>query len=207
MILPRSFYTRSDIHTIAKELLGKILTSQINGEITKGRIVELEVYKAPEDKASHAHNNLRTKRTEIMFQLGGCSYVYLCYGIHSMFNVVTGKEGEAHAILIRALEPLENIDLMKIRVKTKKKDVLLCSGPGSLCKAMNITRDQNGIALSKQTSTIFIEEDGYNLASDSIVKGPRVGIAYAQDYAHKPWRYYIKNNPSVSKPYIVTYNF
>lgn len=206
MILPRSFYTRSHIHTIGKELLGKILISQINGETSKGRITELEVYKAPEDKASHAHNNLKTQRTETMFRLGGCSYVYLCYGIHSMFNIVSGQEGEAHAILIRALEPLDNLDLMKIRVMTKKKDSLLCSGPGSLCKAMGITRDQNGIPLDHSKSEIYIEDDGYQLHEDEIIKGPRVGIAYAKEYSHKPWRYYIKNNPSVSKPYIVHYD-
>lgn len=206
MILPRSFYTRSDIHTIAKELLGMVLASQINGAITKGRIAEVEAYEAPLDKASHAYNNLRTRRTETMFGLGGCSYVYLCYGIHSMFNVVTGKEGEAHAILIRALEPLENIDLMKARVKTKKKDALLCSGPGSLCKAMGISRAQNDIALDRLNSAVYIEDEGYQISKAEIVEGPRVGIAYAKEYANKPWRYYIKDNHSVSKPYLVSYD-
>lgn len=203
--IAKEYYQNPDVLFLAQDLLGKILHTKIEDQHCFAKIIETEAYKAPEDKASHAHQNLRTKRTEIMFEEGGHAYVYLCYGIHSMVNVVTGPKDCAHAILIRAVEPLNNIELFKQRVITKKKDILLGSGPGNVCKAMGIDTSDNGMRLFEQEK-IWIEEGTEKLTKNEIVKSPRVGIAYAKEWAHKPWRFYINNHPSVSKPRIVSYD-
>jgi len=203
-IVPKSYYQNPDILFLANDLLGKVLCTNFNGELCKAKIVETEAYKAPEDKGSHAFQNLRTKRTETMFQEGGCAYVYLCYGIHSMVNVVSGPKDVAHAILIRAVEPLCNIDLMRKRVKTKKKDILLGSGPGNVCKAMGIHTSNNGAFLFEKEK-LWIEKGEETPEKSNVVASPRVGIAYAKEWAQKNWRFYIKNHPSVSKPLIVNY--
>ena len=204
-IIPKNYYQNQDILFLAKDLLGKVLCTDFNGEYCEAKIIETEAYKAPEDKGSHAYQNLRTKRTETMFQAGGHAYVYLCYGIHSMVNVVTGPENLAHAILIRAVEPMNNIQIMKDRVKTKKKDFLLGSGPGNVCKAMGISTDNNGVELFKK-GKIWIKDSKEIIDQSNIVASPRVGIAYAEQWAHKKWRFYIKDHPSVSKPLIQKYD-
>jgi len=203
-IVSKDYYQNPDILFLAKDLLGNILCTNFNGELCKAKIVETEAYKAPEDKGSHAFQNLRTKRTETMFQEGGCAYVYLCYGIHSMVNVVSGPKDTAHAILIRAVEPILNIETMKGRVKTKKKDILLGSGPGNVCKAMGILTAHNGELLFKDDK-IWIEKGQENPTLSNVAASPRVGIAYAKEWAHKKWRFYIKDHPSISKPLIVNY--
>ena len=134
--LEYSFYERADVVKLAKELLGKILVTDFEGNRTSGRIVETETYAGIVDKASHAYNSRRTNRTEIMFQEGGKAYVYLCYGIHHLFNVVTNKKNIPHAILIRALEPLEGIEIMLDRTKKIKADYSLTRGPGNVSKAL-----------------------------------------------------------------------
>lgn len=204
-IITKDYYQNPNILFLAKDLLGKFLHTNFNGQHCIGKIVETEAYKAPEDKASHAHQNLRTNRTEIMFSEGGHAYVYLCYGIHSMVNVVSGPKNHPHAILIRAIEPKENIGVMKQRIKTKKKDILLGSGPGNVCKSMGIHTKHNGQELFINEE-MWIEDSEEPIAEKNIIKSPRVGIAYAKEWANKPWRFYIKNNESVSKPRIVNYD-
>lgn len=204
-LITKDYYQNPDILFLAKDLLGKFLHTNLDGQHCIGKIVETEAYKAPEDKASHAYQNLRTKRTDIMFSKGGHAYVYLCYGIHSMVNVVSGPNNQAHAILIRAIEPIKNIEIMKQRVKTKKKDILLGSGPGNVCKAMGIHTKHNGQELYKNEN-LWIEDYEEPIANKNIIKSPRVGIAYAKEWATKPWRFYIKNNQSVSKPRIANYD-
>lgn len=197
MKLNRDFYERDDVAVIAKDLLGKSLVTRINGQVTAGMIVETEAYMAPQDKASHAYGNRRTNRTEVFYGKGGTSYVYLCYGIHKLFNVVTNKENIPHAILVRAVEPLEGLRVMSARRKKDTTDYSLTSGPGALSKAMGIELRHNGLDLLKDE--IWIEDINIRYASCQILKSPRVGIAYAEEWAEKPLRFRVKDNPWTSK--------
>lgn len=193
--LPRDFYTHPDVTHVAQNLLGKKLVTLINRKLTSGIIVETEAYCGRGDKACHANNNLRTKRTEVMYKNGGLAYVYKCYGIHNMFNVVTNKKGLADAVLIRALEPLDGIDYMKQRRKTK--DVKqLASGPGKLTQAMGIDLNLNGVNLN--TSSIWIE-DCRTIPLDQIEEDIRIGVEYAGEDALKLWRFFPQNNSFISK--------
>ena len=187
MILERDFYLRDDVILIAKELLGKVLVSEVDGKVTWGIIVETEAYKGPEDKASHAYGNRLTKRTKTMFEKGGTAYIYLNYGIHSLFNVVTNKEGIPHAVLVRALEPLEGLDIMLQRRNMKEVNFNLTNGPGKLTQALGITTSLNGIDLCDKRSPVTIEDRGIEVPA--IDAGPRVGIDYAEEYKDKPWRF------------------
>ena len=194
MKFKRDFYL-NDTFEVAENLLGATLYSNINNELTGGKIVELEVYLGKKDKASHAYGGRKTKRTGVMYHHGGKAYIYLIYGLYSLFNVVTGPEGEPHAILIRALEPSHGIETLKKRRGIN--DLLnLASGPGKLCSALNITREQNGIDLTGDT--IWIVQPEKPVHENNIVRAPRVGIDYAEEFADKPWRFYIKENPHVS---------
>ena len=206
MILNQEFYLRRDVLSVAKDLLGKLIVSEVNGIRTESIIVETEAYRAPEDKGSHAHGNRRTQRTEVIFGQGGCSYVYLCYGIHQMFNVVTSVEGEAHAVLVRAVEPQDGIDQMMSRRKLKDLSVQLTNGPGKLTQALGINKRHNGLPLWNEKSGVHIWDIGQSLDQEEIVTGPRVGIAYAQEWANRPWRYRIKGNKWTSKPDVVVYH-
>lgn len=197
MILPEEFYLEDDVVAIAKELLGKVLVTHINGETTSGIIVETEAYAGAIDKASHAFGNRRTKRTEVMFAKGGVSYVYLCYGIHHLFNVVTNVQDTAHAILIRAVEPLEGIDIMLERRKKEKLSPILTAGPGAMSEALGIKTTHTGLSL--QGPEIAIEDRGYTYPKKDIVAASRVGVAYAADHAYWPYRFYVKGNKYVSK--------
>jgi len=196
--LTREFYERDDVLTIARELLGKCLFTKLDDKVTAGIIVETEAYAAPLDKASHAYNNKRTSRTEIFFGRGGFSYVYLCYGIHHLFNVVTNKTDIPHAILIRAIEPVEGLSTMAIRRQKSQTNYSLTSGPGALSMALGINKRHNGIDL--QENKIWLEDTSIRYANCQIQKGPRVGIAYAEEWADKPYRFKIKDNPWTSKP-------
>lgn len=193
--LPASFYLRENVQLISRELLGKVLVSFIDGKYTSGIITETEAYQAPEDKASHAFNNRKTQRTEVFFMEGAIGYVYLCYGIHNLFNVVTNKADIPHAILIRSLEPIDGIDVMMIRRKKIKFDKTLTTGPGALSQAMGINKLHNKISLTGDT--LWIEDR--NIEVRHISSAPRVGIDYAEEYKDKPWRYYIEGNKWVSK--------
>lgn len=197
MILPESFYTRKDVVKIAQELLGKVLVTNIDGIYTSGMIVETEAYAGAADKASHAHGNRRTKRTEIMFWQGGMAYVYLCYGIHHLFNVVTNVRDVPHAVLIRAVEPLEGIEHMLERRGKEKLTPSLTAGPGAMSMALGIHTNQTGKSLL--SNEIYIEDRGFRIPSKDIVTSTRVGVAYAQEDAYLPYRFSIRGNKYVSK--------
>lgn len=195
------FYQRANVLQIAKELLGKILVTNWNGpdgyrEETSGRIVEVEAYNGVIDKASHASGGRRTNRNEIMYTDGGVAYVYLCYGIHHLFNVVTNKKETPHAILIRALEPLTGVDVMLERTGKKQLDVSLTRGPGNVSKALGILTKHTGESL--MSNTLFIAEDDFVLQKKALASSPRIGVDYAGEDAKLPYRFFIKGNPFVS---------
>jgi DNA-3-methyladenine glycosylase len=193
--LPLSFYLRDDVVAIARELLGKVLVTAWDGELTSGRIVETEAYAGEQDRASHASKG-RTERTEVMFGPGGRAYVYLCYGIHQMFNIVTSKEGEPHAILIRAVEPVEGKDIMLQRTGKKKWDETITSGPGRVGKAFGFHTSQCGVDLT--SNELYIADDGFVVKEKDVVSSPRIGVDYAGEHAEWHYRFYLKNNPYIS---------
>ncbi|MFL5774042.1 MAG: DNA-3-methyladenine glycosylase [Flavisolibacter sp.] len=195
MKLPLSFYLRNDVVKIARELLGKVLVTQWDDERTTGRIVETEAYEGESDRASHASKG-RTARTDVIFKQGGTAYVYLCYGIHQMFNIVTNVEGIPHAILIRAVEPMEGIDLMLERTGKKKLDETLTRGPGNVGKAFGFHTTQCGFRLDG--NEIYVVDDGYKLKPSQIIASPRVGVDYAGEHAEWHYRFYVKGNRYVS---------
>ncbi len=196
--LPREFYLQTNVLQITRQLLGKVLVTQIEGHRTAGIIVEAEAYAAKNDRASHAYRGRATQRTEIMFGPGGVSYVYLIYGIHVLFNVVTNKAGIADAILIRAVEPLEGLEVMRKRRRMPSLKPEISNGPGKLTKALGIDLSFYGLDLTG--STIWIEDQGIQIPDERIASGPRIGIDYAGIDALRPWRFWLRNNPYVSKP-------
>ena len=204
-LLPKSYYLSPNVLTLARDLLGKIIVSEIDGVRTSGRIVETEAYRAPEDRGSHAFGNKRTGRTEIMFMEGGRSYIYLCYGIHNLCNVVTGPIDSAHAVLIRAIEPVEGVATMRQRRNSVISSITLTNGPGKWTKALGITTAHNNSQYWEAESPVRIYS-GESVDDSDIVVGTRVGIIYAQGWAHMPWRYSIKDNPYVSNPSKVNYD-
>jgi len=196
--LTYSFYQNTNVNDIAVQLLGKLLFTRIDGELTGGIIVETEAYKGLEDKASHAYGGRFTNRTQVIYEEGGLSYVYLCYGIHYLFNVVTAPKGIPHAVLIRGIEPMEGIDVMMRRRNMVLLKPNITAGPGALSKALGINKDLNAKDLLGEE--IWIEDNGIVFLDDQIVSSPRVGVDYAEDHAFLPWRYYIRGNKFVSKP-------
>lgn len=197
-MLNESFYTRKDVVKISKELLGKIIVTYFDEQLTAARITETEAYNGIVDKASHAYNNRRTKRTEIMYANGGAAYVYLCYGIHHLFNVVTNLKDVPNAVLVRAAEPLIGIDVMLARTRKKKLDYTLTSGPGNVSKALGIYTHHTGIDL--RSDHFFIAADDYVLIQKDIIAATRIGVDYAAEDALLPYRFLIKNNKYVTKP-------
>jgi DNA-3-methyladenine glycosylase len=198
MKLPQSFYEGDNVVEISKNLIGKYLFTCFDGLITGGYIVETEAYHGAIDKASHAYGNRRTNRTEVMFQNGGIAYIYLCYGIHEMLNIVTGGPDTPHAILIRAIDPTIGLDVMLHRRNMALVKPNITSGPGSVAKALGISRKINGISL--QSNTLWIEDRGLVFPDEQIAAAPRVGVDYAQEDALLPYRFYVKGNVYVSKP-------
>jgi DNA-3-methyladenine glycosylase len=194
--LPREFYARPDVLAVARDLLGKkLVVPQRNGSRVSGIIVETEAYRGPEDRASHAWNSRRTKRTETMYGIGGTAYVYFVYGMYNQFNVVTNIEGVPHAVLVRALEPSEGLDVIRRR-RRGRSEYEMTSGPGRLCLALGIDRKLDKADLLGDR--VWIEE-GPSISPREIARGPRVGIDYAESWVAKPWRFWIKDNPFVSK--------
>lgn len=198
MKLQSSYYLNQDVLFLAKDLLGKVLFTQKEGQITAGIIVETEAYFGEIDKASHAYGGRRTNRTEIMYSEGGVSYVYLCYGIHHLFNVVTSVKGEPHAVLIRAIEPIIGTEIMELRRNMSSSKSAISSGPGSAAKALGIDNSFNHKDLGGEE--IWLEDHGIKYPDDQIVASPRVGVAYAEEDAFLPWRFFVKGNKYVSKP-------
>nr|WP_294870091.1 DNA-3-methyladenine glycosylase [uncultured Pedobacter sp.] len=196
--LAYSFYQNTDVNDLAVQLLGKLLFTRIDGELTGGVIVETEAYKGIEDKASHAYGGRFTNRTQVIYEEGGLSYVYLCYGIHHLFNVVTAPKGIPHAVLIRGIEPVQGIDIMLRRRSMAILKPNITAGPGALSKAMGIDKGLN--AKDLLGDEIWIEDNGIVFPGDQIVSSARVGVDYAEDHALLPWRYYIRGNKFVSKP-------
>jgi DNA-3-methyladenine glycosylase len=195
-LLNESFYTRNNVVKIAKELLGKLIVTYFDEQLTAARITETEAYNGIVDKASHAYNNRRTNRTEIMYANGGAAYVYLCYGIHHLFNVVTNVKDVPHAVLIRAAEPVIGIDIMLQRTHKKKLDYTLSSGPGNVSKALGIYKHHTGVELNSEN--FFIADDGFRLSKNKIVSTPRIGVDYAAEDALLHYRFFIKDNNYVS---------
>lgn len=195
--LPRDFYTRSDVLEIARDLLGKkLVVPNNNGSRVAGIIVETEAYRGPEDRASHAYNGRRTQRTETMYGIGGTAYVYFVYGMYNQFNVVTNVGDTPHAILVRAVEPIAGLDIMRRR-RRGRSEYELTSGPGRLCLAMGIDRKLDKADLLGDR--VWIEE-GVSISPRQIARGPRIGIDYAEKWITKPWRFWVRDNPFVSKP-------
>lgn len=197
--LSPDFYTREDVVAISKELLGKFIVTRFDGILTSGMIVETEAYRGPEDRASHAWNNRYTARTKTMFEKGGKAYIYRCYGIHHLFNVVTAGEGVPHAVLIRAISPVDNIEVMLARRKFEQLRPQLTMGPGSLSVALGLTTTHNGTDLNDPDSPIWIEDRGVLIPATDIVTTTRVGVDYAGESALLEWRFYIRGVAYVSK--------
>ena len=194
--LPREFYTRSEILEVARDLLGKkLVVPGRNGARVSGIIVETEAYRGPEDRASHAWNGRRTQRTETMYGAGGTAYVYFVYGMYHQFNVVTNVQDIPHAVLVRALEPSEGLAIMRRR-RRGRSEYQLTSGPGRLCLAMGIDRKLDKADLLGERVWL---EDGISISPRQIARGPRIGIDYAEKWIDKPWRFWVKDNPFVSK--------
>ena len=190
--LPEVFYRRDDVVAISRELLGKVLCSAIGGHVTKAIILETEAYAGIVDRASHAYGGRRTARTEPMFLAGGVAYVYLCYGIHHLFNVVTGKADVPHAVLVRAGKPLAGETAMLERRGKTAVDRTLLAGPGSLAKALGITTTFTGESLLD--GNIWIEDHGIGIDVEAVQVGPRVGIDYAGEDAALPYRFVVQRD-------------
>ncbi|WP_446898265.1 DNA-3-methyladenine glycosylase [Clostridium sp. LBM24168] len=199
--LTRSFYSRDTIE-VAKELLGNILVHNINGKLLFGKIVEVEAYKGIEDKAAHSYGGRRTKRTEVMYEIPGISYIFMIYGMYNCFNITTEKKGIPNAVLVRALEPLDDLDTLAFNRFKKHYNQLskyeirnLTNGPGKLCKALSIDRSQNKEDLCKDN--LYILDGGTK--NFEVKSSKRIGIDYAEEAVNYPWRFYIKDNIYVSK--------
>jgi DNA-3-methyladenine glycosylase len=194
--LPREFYIRPNVLVVARDLLGKLLVVPTrNGRRVSGRIVEVEAYRGPEDRAAHSYGGRRTARTEPMYGIGGTAYVFFVYGMYYQFNVVTNAAETPHAVLVRALEPVEGIELMRKR-RHGQPDHNLTNGPGKICIALGIDRRLDGADLLD--SKVWLEED-MSISRSRIQSGPRMGIDYAAEWKDKPWRFWIRDNPFVSR--------
>lgn len=200
--LPRDFYNR-DTLIVARELLGKHLVHIVDGIAREGRIVEVEAYIGPEDKGAHTYNGRRTPRNEVMYGPPGYAYVYLIYGMYNCVNAVTNEAERPEAVLIRALEPVQGIPLMaqarfgRSESLTSREKISLTNGPGKLCQALGITRAHNGFDLCGDA--LFIKEPSDAAEEVDIVETTRVNIDYAEEAALYPWRFYIKDNPFISR--------
>jgi DNA-3-methyladenine glycosylase len=194
--LSLDFYLSENVVEIAKLLLGKILVTNIDRRLTSARIVETEAYIAITDKASHSYNGRRTNRNEHMYARGGVSYVYICYGMHHLFNIVTNKKEIPDAVLIRAAEPLQGIETMLERTGKAKADVTVTKGPGNMSRALGIAKTHSGISL--RGNEIFLADDGFIYPATAVAASKRIGIDGAGEDALLPYRFYVKGNKYVS---------
>ncbi len=196
--LQPDFYRRPDVVQVSRELLGKVLCTQIkDAPLTSGIIVETEAYCGHNDKACHANDGLRTRRTEIMYRAGGVAYVYLCYGIHHLFNVVTNVQDRADAVLVRAIRPVDGSAAMLTRRSFDTLSPKVTAGPGRLTQALGIKTKMSGTELDG--SDIWIEDRQHPVADEKIACGPRIGVDYAGEDAQRPWRFFLKESRWVSK--------
>ena len=189
-IIPNNFYTGTDVVSIARQLPGKLLVHQTPQGTMAGFIIETEAYAGITDKASHAYNGRMTKRTEVLYRNGGIAYVYLCYGLHALLNVVTNTTGVPHAVLIRGVLPVQGLDLMEERINREIDIFKDGIGPGRLTRIMGITMDLNGLNLNGSSELLIIEK-GLKIAPKMIKTGPRIGVDYAGDDALLPYRFRI----------------
>ena len=198
-ILPRSFYLRPDVVQIAGDLLGKQLFTRMDGMITSGIICETEAYAGTTDRASHAFDGRRTKRTEVMYAIGGSAYVYLCYGIHSLFNVVTNAAGIPHAVLIRGIIPAHGRDTMLHRTGKAEITKDFGIGPGKVSGILGIHYSHSGLDLVDKTQNpkqpaIWIEDAGIKIDSGMITTGKRVGVDYAGEDSYRPYHFSVSES-------------
>jgi DNA-3-methyladenine glycosylase len=194
-LLPRTFFLQNDPVPLARDLLGKVLVTEVDGLFTSARIVETEAYRAPEDRASHAYGNRRTARTAVFFESGGLAYVYACYGIHRLFNIVTGAKDVPHAVLIRATEPMEGLGHQLARRKMATPSARLSNGPGKVSQALGIGRAHYGLPVYDPSSPVRCCDDGLVLDPRQVDASPRVGVGYAGPDALLPWRFRWKGHP------------
>jgi len=194
--LPISFYKRKDVVIVARELIGKVVVTNLDGLITSGRIVETEAYVAHIDKASHSFGGRRTAKNEHMYATAGTAYVYICYGMHQMLNVVTNDKDIPDAVLIRAIEPLEGIDIMLKRTGKPKIDFTLTRGPGNVGKALGIFKKHSGSHLLDEE--IYLADDGFKTKDNEIGISKRIGVESAFPDSELPYRFYIRGNKYVS---------
>lgn len=187
MKIPKSFYLNPNVVELAQLLLGKVLFTCVEGKISSGIITETEAYAGITDKASHAYGGRRTKRTETMYSEGGVSYVYLCYGMYDLFNIVTNVKDVPHAVLIRAIYPYSGLEVIAERRNTKKLSYKHTDGPGKLTKALGISKYHNAIDLCGDF--IWLEDIGLKIPENSIISSKRIGIDYAQEDAELLYRF------------------
>lgn len=196
--LPEAFYLNNDVVSTARSLLGCRLWTRINNVVTAGIIAETEAYDGLTDRASHAYGGRRTPRTEIFYHAGGVAYTYLCYGIHTLFNVITGEKDIPGAVLIRAVAPCEGMETILRRRGQSQLQRNTSGGPGLVTRALGITMDHNGINLNGDTIWISEGISDEKPATSDILAGPRVGVGYAGEDAALPWRFRIRNSPFTS---------
>lgn len=194
--VPLSFYDRKDVVKIAKELLGKIIVTSIDGFFTSGRIVETEAYVGISDKASHSFSGRRTAKNEHMYSAPGTAYIYICYGMHQMMNIVTNEKEIPDAVLIRAIEPLEGIDIMLQRTGKSELDKTLTRGPGNVGKALGIFKHHSGLHLLDEQ--IYLLNDGQKILKENIGISKRIGVESAGADGLLPYRFFVKGNKYVS---------
>lgn len=194
--LTRDFYDRDDVVAVSRDLLGKVLCSRIGGELCRAVITETEAYAGESDRASHAFGGRRTARTEPMYARGGRAYVYLCYGIHHLFNVVTGRAGVPHAVLVRGGRPLSGETRMRERRGGRRPARALMDGPGKLAQALGITTAVTGETLAGRR--IWIEDHGIRVPADEIEVGPRIGVDYAGADASRPYRFLVSQDSATA---------
>ena len=205
-LLKKEFYLSADVASLARQLLGKVLVCESGGHRVICRIVETEAYRGPDDRACHAYNFRRTERTEVMYAEGGCAYIYISYGMHHLLNVVTAAQDMAHAVLIRAVEPLEGLDIVRQRRGKETNNYLLTGGPGKICEALAIDKSWNKTQFYLAGSPLRIYDDGYR--ATNIVSTPRVGMSiHVGAHSHWPWRFYLADNVWVSRPLKVSYDW
>lgn len=191
MKVKKSYFLEEDVVSLAEDMLGKVLVTKFNNKLTAGIITETEAYDGINDRACHAYGGKRTARTEVMYAQGGISYVYLCYGMHHLFNIVTGSKDVPQAVLIRAIQPLKGIEEILKRRNATKLSVNLCVGPGKITKALGITTQHNAFDLTQ--GKIWLEDENVQVKKSQILKGPRIGVDYAGEDAKLPYRFWVKD--------------
>jgi DNA-3-methyladenine glycosylase len=197
MKLEKDFFQQTNVVQIAQDLLGKVICTHLEGDLTTAMITEVEAYRGKDDRACHAFGYKKTNRTKTMFLSGGHAYVYLCYGIHELFNIVTNVENEPDAVLIRSVQPLDGLEKQLERRKSDRLKPMLWAGPGKVSAALGINRSFDALTLIG--NQIWLEGRGVKVRHTDIVADTRIGVEYAGEDAKRPWRFYLADNPYVSK--------